>query len=87
MTDPIRFGVIGAGMMGNEHIGNVLAIDGAELTALADPHQPSIEMSRKTADMPDLPAFGGALRRPRIGSCGLGGEWRRFLLVALPDSS
>lgn len=43
--------------MGVEHIGNVLAMDGAELTALADPHQPSIDSARYHAAMPDLPAF------------------------------
>ena len=37
----MRYGVIGAGMMGVEHIGNIRAIDGATVTAVADPHEPS----------------------------------------------
>lgn len=43
MISPIRYGVVGAGMMGREHIGNLAALDGAVLTALADPHPPSLE--------------------------------------------
>jgi predicted dehydrogenase len=34
---PIRYGLIGAGMMGQEHIRNVTLLDGAEVTAVADP--------------------------------------------------
>ncbi|MGI9053890.1 MAG: Gfo/Idh/MocA family protein [Ilumatobacteraceae bacterium] len=33
----VRYGVIGTGMMGIEHISNLLAIDGATVTAVADP--------------------------------------------------
>ncbi len=36
-SDTIRYGVIGTGMMGIEHIENLKAIDGAEVTAIADP--------------------------------------------------
>ena len=43
--DVLRYGIIGSGTMGREHIGNVLALEGAEITALADPHEPSIERS------------------------------------------
>ncbi|XOV89874.1 MAG: Gfo/Idh/MocA family protein [Pseudomonadota bacterium] len=39
MTDEIRYGVIGTGMMGCEHIRNIAAIDGARVTALADPNE------------------------------------------------
>jgi len=35
--DEIRYGVIGTGMMGIEHIENLLAVDGAAITAIADP--------------------------------------------------
>ncbi|MEM9033782.1 MAG: Gfo/Idh/MocA family oxidoreductase [Actinomycetota bacterium] len=35
--DEVRYGVIGTGMMGIEHIMNLEAIDGAVVTALADP--------------------------------------------------
>ena len=37
MTDEIRYGIIGAGIMGIEHIQNVNHIDGAVVTAIADP--------------------------------------------------
>lgn len=42
MTPPLRYGIIGAGMMGVEHIRNLIALPGAEVTAVADPHEPSI---------------------------------------------
>ncbi|MCB2120743.1 MAG: Gfo/Idh/MocA family oxidoreductase, partial [Rhodobacteraceae bacterium] len=35
----IRYGLIGAGMMGQEHIRNIALLDGAELAALADPDE------------------------------------------------
>ncbi len=38
----IRYGVIGTGMMGVEHIENILAIDGAQVTAIADPDERSL---------------------------------------------
>ncbi len=37
----IRYGVIGTGMMGVEHIENILAIEGAAVTAIADPVEAS----------------------------------------------
>lgn len=40
MTDEIRYGLIGAGIMGIEHIQNVNNIDGAAVTAIADPVEP-----------------------------------------------
>jgi len=45
VSDEIRYGLIGCGMMGQEHLRNVLALPGARVTALADPHGPSIEQS------------------------------------------
>jgi myo-inositol 2-dehydrogenase / D-chiro-inositol 1-dehydrogenase len=41
----LRYGIIGAGMMGREHIRNLMALDDVRITALADPHQPSIDAS------------------------------------------
>ena len=35
-ADPIRYGVIGTGMMGVEHIENIRALDGAVVTAVSD---------------------------------------------------
>lgn len=45
-TAPVRYGVIGTGMMGVEHIQNILAIEGAEVTAVADPHPESQNWAR-----------------------------------------
>ena len=39
--DPIRYGVIGTGMMGIEHIENIRALDGATITAISDPNADS----------------------------------------------
>jgi len=39
----IRYGVIGTGMMGVEHIENIMALDDAEVTAIADPHHSSLD--------------------------------------------
>jgi len=49
MPNRLRFAIIGAGMMGREHLRNLkLFADAAEVVALADPHGPSIERSLKT---------------------------------------
>jgi myo-inositol 2-dehydrogenase / D-chiro-inositol 1-dehydrogenase len=45
MNSTIRYGIIGCGSMGREHILNLLSTDGTQVTALADPHQPSIDAS------------------------------------------
>lgn len=42
----IRYGIIGSGMMGCEHIRNVEAIEGACVTAVADPHEVSRRFGR-----------------------------------------
>lgn len=39
----LRYGVIGAGMMGREHIANLLHLPGVRVAALADPHPSSLE--------------------------------------------
>lgn len=41
MSTPIRYGIIGCGSMGREHIENLLALPGAQVTAIADPHEAS----------------------------------------------
>lgn len=54
--DPIRYGVIGTGMMGCEHILNLAHIDDATVVAISDPNPDSLEMGlacvgeRSTAD-------------------------------------
>ncbi len=47
--EPVRYGVIGTGMMGIEHIENIGHIDGAVVTAIADPYRPSRESARMVA--------------------------------------
>ncbi len=41
--DTIRYGIIGSGMMGLEHLWNLHHVPGAAVTAIADPNQPSRE--------------------------------------------
>ncbi len=35
----VRYGIIGSGMMGQEHIRNISLLEGAEITAVADPNE------------------------------------------------
>ena len=51
----IRYGVIGTGMMGREHIANLVRLSGAEVTALADPHSDSLEQAGSL--VPEAPRF------------------------------
>lgn len=50
--DDLRYGVIGTGMMGVEHIENINALDGARVTAVADPHPASREAGQAAAAHP-----------------------------------
>jgi len=43
MKTELRYGIIGAGSMGREHIENIKVMGGAVVTALSDPHVPSQE--------------------------------------------
>jgi predicted dehydrogenase len=52
MGETIRYGLVGTGMMGVEHIQNLLVTPGAELVAIADP----VETSRGSA----MAALGGS---------------------------
>ncbi len=47
-SDDVRYGVIGTGMMGIEHLRNLQALDGTRITALADPHPPSLDAGIET---------------------------------------
>lgn len=42
MAQTIRYGILGTGMMGCEHIRNIKLIPGAEITAIADPVETSL---------------------------------------------
>jgi predicted dehydrogenase len=55
MADAIRWGVIGTGMMGLEHLRNLRLVPGASVTAVADPHGPSLDDARRLA--PDAAVF------------------------------
>ena len=45
----LRYGVIGTGMMGREHVANIWHLPGARVTALADPHPASLEAAAELA--------------------------------------
>ncbi|MAE95089.1 MAG: oxidoreductase [Deltaproteobacteria bacterium] len=48
MSETVRYGIIGTGMMGHEHIRNLALVEGAEVTAYADP---SLEQRWWTAQL------------------------------------
>ncbi len=50
--DEIRYGIIGTGMMGVEHIENALAVEGAVVTAIADPDPGSREAGQAAVPNP-----------------------------------
>lgn len=58
MNQIIRYGIIGCGSMGREHILNLLSTDDCHITALQDPHKASIDASlallRGTAVQPKV---------------------------------
>lgn len=45
----MRYGIVGTGMMGCEHIRNLQHLPGAEVVAVADPHPTSLEWARLAA--------------------------------------
>lgn len=49
MTEPLRYGIIGSGMMGIEHLLNLAHVPGAQVTAIADPHEGSRDWARMAA--------------------------------------
>lgn len=50
MSDTVRIGVIGTGMMGCEHIRNVAALPGAEVVAICDPNDEPLSWARRELD-------------------------------------
>ena len=50
----VRYGIIGSGMMGHEHIRNLALIDGAEVAAVSDPND---HMRESAADKTGARAF------------------------------
>ncbi len=58
----VRVGFIGLGARGGGHLGDMLKIEGAEVTALCDTHQPTLDRALKRvaeAGRPQPAAFGG----------------------------
>jgi myo-inositol 2-dehydrogenase / D-chiro-inositol 1-dehydrogenase len=49
-TREVRFGVIGTGMMGCEHLRNIAALPGAHTVAYSDPHAPSLAWAAKALE-------------------------------------
>ena len=69
---PMRFGVVGTGMMGIEHINNVIALDGAEVTALCDTWAPSLDAAQqrlRCAGLSPAPAFDDHRQMLDSGQC------------------
>ncbi|MGB1503421.1 MAG: Gfo/Idh/MocA family protein, partial [Ilumatobacteraceae bacterium] len=48
-TDRVRYGVIGTGMMGVEHIENILHLDGTTVSAIADTNTERREIGAQVA--------------------------------------
>ncbi len=67
-TDHIRWGIVGAGMMGLEHIANIKLQPGASITALADPVQASLDRSVQAVGH-DVPTFANATALAAAGLC------------------
>ncbi len=57
MSEPLRYGLIGTGMMGLEHQRNLNAISDAVVVAAADPSAESLQWSQFTAEGRDLATF------------------------------
>ena len=53
----MRVGIVGTGMMGCEHLRNLLAIDDVEISAISDPNPEPLSWARKTLE--------GSRHRPR----------------------
>lgn len=52
MSDTIRYGIIGTGMMGIEHIMNLNLLPNTEITAIAEPNETSCKWAKKTLKRP-----------------------------------
>ena len=52
MVQRIRYGIIGCGAMGREHIENIKALAGTGITAIADPHAPSRAAAQALLETP-----------------------------------
>ena len=49
-SNPLRYGIIGTGMMGVEHIRDIQAVEDAEVVALCDPDEGSLSCARQIVE-------------------------------------
>jgi predicted dehydrogenase len=57
MSDPVRYGIIGSGTMGREHIANLLRIDDARIVAIADPNEYSRAHAISEGNLADVAQY------------------------------
>ncbi len=57
-SDTVRYGLIGSGMMGVEHLENIAHLDGAVVTAVSDPVD-----ERRAIGAATVTSFGGEAHR------------------------
>ncbi|MDB2407551.1 Gfo/Idh/MocA family oxidoreductase [Jannaschia sp.] len=74
----IRYGLIGAGMMGQEHIRNIALLDGATVAAVADPDAKMRALSQAAAD--DATAYADPAEMIRDDVCDV-------YLIAAPNDT
>lgn len=78
-SEEVRYGIIGSGMMGQEHIRNLVAIPDSKVAAIADPHEPSRRAA--AALVPGEPAvFADACELIASGACDA-------LVIAAPNDT
>ena len=65
----IRYGVIGTGMMGLEHIRNIAAIDSVRVTAIADPEESSRSAALDAVDIGEDASFASAVELIESSLC------------------
>ena len=67
MRNTVRYGLVGTGLMANEHLRNLASVPGAAVTALADPVESSLATAKQTlgaaADEASTFADGAALAK------------------------
>ena len=70
MGEGLRYGIVGAGMMGLEHLRNLQAIEGATVTAVVEPDEVSMEwLGLAVGDEPMPQRFESAADLASSGTC------------------
>jgi myo-inositol 2-dehydrogenase / D-chiro-inositol 1-dehydrogenase len=67
VSSTVRYALVGAGMMGAEHIRNLAITPGAELVAIVDPVDSSARSATAAAGKPDLRRFDSSAELARSG--------------------